>query len=201
MRTTSSLKKMVTIALLSAIAYLIMYIAFPLPLFPTFLTIDISDIPAIIGAILFGPVAGITIEALKNLIHYLTTGSATGVPIGEIANLLAGSVLIVTSSLIYKKGKTIRSFLIGLSLGSLVMAVVMSVANYYLIFPAYAKFMGFSEETMVQLGQAANPSITNLFTLIILAVLPFNIIKGIIITLISLPLWMRLRPRLMKHTS
>ncbi|GGH88220.1 riboflavin transporter FmnP [Pullulanibacillus pueri] len=196
MRTTS-LKKTVTIALLSAIAFLIMYIAFPLPLMPTFLTIDLSDIPAIIGAILFGPVAGIIIEALKNLLHYATTG---GIPIGELANFVAGSVLIITGTFIYRRRETMRSLLIGLCLGTLIMAVLMSIANYFVIYPAYAIFMGFPVEQQIQLAQAANHSIHDLFSLIILAVLPFNIIKGILVTLISIPLWVRLRPRLLRNS-
>jgi len=188
---------MVTIALLSAIAFLIMYIAFPLPLMPTFLTIDLSDIPAIIGTILFGPLAGIIIEALKNLLHYATTG---GIPIGELANFVAGSVLIIVGSLIFKKRQTTRSLLIGLSLGTLMMAIIMSFVNYYVIYPAYAVFMGFPIDQQIQLAQAANHSIHDLMTLIILAVLPFNIIKGAILILIAVPIWLRLRTRLVRKT-
>jgi len=196
MRSTS-LTKMVTTALLSAIAFLIMYIAFPLPLMPTFLTIDLSDIPAIIGAILFGPFAGIIIEALKNLLHYATTG---GIPIGELANFIAGSALIIVGSLIFRKRQTTRSLLIGLSLGTLTMAIIMSLVNYYVIYPAYAVFMGFPINQQIQLAQAANHSIHDLLTLIILAVLPFNIIKGIILIVIAVPIWLRLRTRLVsKH--
>lgn len=196
MRSTS-LTKMVTIALLSAIAFLIMYIAFPLPLMPTFLTIDLSDIPAIIGTILFGPLSGIIIEALKNLLHYATTG---GIPIGELANFVAGSVLIIVGSLIFRKRQTTRSLLIGLSLGTLMMAIIMSFVNYYVIYPAYAVFMGFPIDQQIQLAQAANHSIHDLMTLIILAVLPFNIIKGAILILIAVPIWLRLRTRLVRKT-
>ncbi|MFC4619591.1 ECF transporter S component [Camelliibacillus cellulosilyticus] len=192
----ASLRKNITVAILSAIAFLIMYIAFPLPLFPVFLQLDLSDIPAIIGAVLYGPLAGIIIEAIKNLLHYLIAGSATGVPVGEVANFLAGGLFIVTGTFLYRKRKTILSLIIGMVIGTLVMAVVMAIANYYIIFPSYAYFLGFSTDKMIELSKAANHSIHDLVTLIVLGVLPFNIIKGLIVSVIVVPIYMRLKPRL-----
>jgi riboflavin transporter FmnP len=187
-----SLRRNITVALLSAIAYLIMYLQFPLPLIPVFLQIDLSDIPALIAAIMYGPLAGVVVEAVKNIIHAFVMGSV----IGEAANFFAGSLFIVVSTYIYHKRKTLRSLIIGMGAGTLVMAGVMSVANYFIIFPLYAYFLGFSIEQAVQLAKAANHSIHDLISLIVLAILPFNIIKGIIISILALPIYARLRPRL-----
>ncbi|TCP29224.1 riboflavin transporter FmnP [Scopulibacillus darangshiensis] len=193
---TTSLKQTVSVALLSAIAFLIMVFSFPMPLFPVFLTLDFSDVPAIVGTIMFGPVAGIVIEGLKNLLHYLLIGSATGVPVGELANFIAGSLLIVTGTWIYRKRKTTGSLIGGLLFGTVIMTIVMSIANYFIIFPSYAMFLGFGIDQAVAAANAANHSIHNLLTLIVFAVLPFNLLKGIILTVIIIPIYIRLRPRL-----
>jgi riboflavin transporter len=193
---TTSLRKNIIVALMSAIAFLIMFLQFPLPLFPTFLTIDLSDIPAIIGAIMYGPVAGIVIEAIKNILHYLTSGSVTGVPVGEFANFLAGSIYIVAATVFYRKRKTFRSLVIGMVAGTIITAILMSIANYYVIFPSYAYFLGFPVKLAVQISQAANHSIHDLLSLIVLGVLPFNVIKYIIVSIIVVPIYARIRPRL-----
>lgn len=193
---STSLRKNIIVALMSAIAFLIMFLQFPIPIFPTFLKIDLSDIPAIIGAIMYGPVAGIIIEAIKNILQWLTTGSVTGVPVGEIANFLAGSLYIVATTALFKKRKTFRSLVIGMIAGTIITSVIMSIANYYFIFPAYAYFLGFPVDTAVQLAQAANHSIHDLLSMIVLGVLPFNLVKYIIVSIIVVPVYARLKPRL-----
>ncbi|MFD2617161.1 ECF transporter S component [Terrilactibacillus laevilacticus] len=189
----TSLKKMIFIALLSTIGYLIMTIAFPLPLLPVFLTLDFSDIPALIGTVLFGPGSGIVIEAIKNLIHYIINGTPTVVPVGELANFVTGSILIVVFNLIFKKSRTTRSLTMGMLFGTILMTIIMTIANYYVIFPSYALFLGLSIDSAVAIAHSANHTIHNLFTLVILGVAPFNIIKGIILTIIMIPLYIRLK--------
>lgn len=193
MTRTKSLRKLIYMALLSVIAFLIMYIAFPLPLFPPFLTIDFSDIPAIIGAIMFGPLAGVIIELMKNFLHYLTSGSLTGVPVGEFSNLLAGSIFIYTSTWIYSRTKSIKGLIFGLAFGTILMTILMSIANYFIIFPSYAMFLGFSVNQAVGAASSANKHITDLYSLIIYGIAPFNIIKGIFITLLMVPIYLRLK--------
>jgi riboflavin transporter FmnP len=190
---THALKRRITVALLSALSFLIMLISFPLPVFPVFLTLDFSDLPAIIGAILFGPLAGIAIEGLKNILHYLIVGSFTGVPVGEAANFLAGSFYILGGAWIYKKSRSTKSLFTGLLFGTVLMTLLMGVLNYYVIFPAYAMFMGFSIDNAVAVAQGANHQIHSLFTLIVFAILPFNLLKGMIMTLIAVPVYNRLK--------
>lgn len=196
MNSSKSLRRMVTLALLSVISFLIMYIAFPLPLFPQFLTIDFSDVPAIIGALLFGPLAGLIIEGMKNILHYLIVGSATGVPVGELANFFAGTIFIYASTWIYYRTKSVKGLIFGLALGTLLMTIIMSVANYYIIFPSYAFFLHFPIAKAVAIASAANKHITDLYSLIVYGIAPFNIIKGVFITLLLIPLYARLKPYL-----
>ncbi|GGL46191.1 ECF transporter S component [Sporolactobacillus putidus] len=196
-----SLKKMVSIALLSTIGFLIMLIAFPIPLLPGFLTMDFSDIPALIGALLLGPGAGVAIEAIKNILHILLMGSLTVVPVGELANFSAGSILTLVSWYFYHKKPSAASLAIGMAIGTLIMTAIMSIANYYVIFPSYALFLGFSVNMAVSQAQAVNHSIHSLLTLIVYSIMPFNIVKGAALTLLMIPVYARLRNYLQKRSA
>ncbi|WP_443029718.1 ECF transporter S component [Sporolactobacillus sp. KGMB 08714] len=196
----ASLKKLVLVALLATIGFLIMLIAFPIPMMPGFLTLDFSDLPALIGTLLLGPGAGVAIEAIKNILHVLLTGSLTVVPVGEFANFSAGSILILVSWYFYHKRPSIASLAIGMVLGTVIMTAIMSVANYFVIFPGYALFLGFSVNMAVSQAQAVNHGIDSLLTLIVYSVMPFNIIKGAALTVLMIPVYTRLRNFLQKRS-
>ncbi len=195
-KNTNKLQRLIVISLLSALAFLIMYVAFPLPLFPVFLTIDFSDIPALVGAIMYGPIAGIGIEFLKNSLHYLIKGSGTGVPVGEFANFLAGSVFIFFMAWIYSKMRSAKGLVFGMIAGTITMTVVMAIANYYIILPGYSLFLGLSINDTISFAGQANKNITDLFTLIVYGIAPFNLIKGFLVAVLMVPLYQRLKPRL-----
>lgn len=197
----SPLKKLVLISLLAAFGFLIMLIAFPIPLFPVFLTMDFSDLPAIIGTLILGPGAGIAIEAIKNILHVLLTGSLTVVPIGEFANFVAGSLFILVSWAFYRRKPTVLSLLLGMVTATVIMTVIMSIVNYYLIFPGYALFLGLSVDTAVGMAQSANKSIHSLLTLIVYGIMPFNLLKGAALTLIMIPVSARLKHFIHKRVA
>ncbi|MCL1631085.1 ECF transporter S component [Sporolactobacillus sp. CPB3-1] len=197
----ASLKKLVLISLLAALGFLIMLIAFPVPLLPVFLTLDFSDLPALVGALILGPGAGIAIEAIKNCLHVLLAGSLTVVPVGEFANFVAGSIFIVVTWLFYRRKSTALSLLAGMGTATLLMTVIMAVVNYYLVFPGYALFLGLSVDAAVGMAQSANRSIHSLLTLIVYGVMPFNLLKGIILTLIMLPVSARLKKFIQKRAA
>ncbi len=176
--TTSSLVK---ISILSVLSYLIMFVEFPLLFFPEFLKMDLSDIPAIIGGFALGPVAGIFIELVKNFLHFITKTSTGGV--GEFANFLIGGAFVAVSSGIYHMNKNKKNAILGCILGSLAMAIIGGIANYYILIPFYSKFMPI--EAIVQMGSAVNHLIVDVKTLIYYSIIPFNIIKGIVISSIT----------------
>ncbi|OEF98804.1 riboflavin transporter FmnP [Vulcanibacillus modesticaldus] len=184
MKRKKSLNQAILISVMSAIAFIIQYFDFPLPFMPPFLKIDFSEIPALLIAIMFGPSAGIMVEFLKNTLHFIIKGSETGIPIGQMANFLAGTILILGTTLVYKKKSTKGGLILGLILGSISMAIVMSIANYYLILPFYEKMLNYSTTASEKL------------ILIISGIGPFNIIKGIIITTLMVPIYSSLKPRL-----
>ena len=122
---------MVAVAMLSSIAYVLMLLNFPIPPFPAFLKIDFSDLPALIGALVFGPMAGIMIELLKNVLDYFMTGSETGIPVGHFANFMSGIIFILPTYYVYNKIKSKKGMTVGLIIGTILMALVMSVLELF----------------------------------------------------------------------
>ncbi len=191
MNRQSSVNLMVKIALLSVISFVIMFIEFPLPFFPPFLKIDLSDIGALIGAFAFGPVAGIAIELLKNILHLFRTSTGG---VGELANFLVGAALVAPAGFIYSKKKSMKTALIGLTVGTVVMALLGAFANYFILIPFYENFMPIDQ--IIQMAQAANALIVDLNGYILYAVIPFNLLKGIAVSVITLLVYKRISPLL-----
>jgi riboflavin transporter len=177
-----NIKSMVAIGMLSSISYVLMLLNFPIPPFPQFLMIDFSDIPALIAALIFGPAAGILVELIKNILDYFMTGSATGVPVGHIANFAAGILFVLPTYYVYSKLKTKKGMTFGLVIGTMVMAVIMSVLNYLVILPAYTFFLNFPAMSAPEMR-----------TMIVTGILPFNILKGFIISLVFMLIFTRMR--------
>jgi riboflavin transporter FmnP len=173
-------RKLVTVGMLSSIAYLLMMLDFPFPGLPNFLQIDFSEVPALIAAIVFGPSAGIMVEAIKNILHYLIQGS--GVPIGEISNFIAGSIFILPAAYLYRRFQSIKSLLIGLGIGTVLMTLMMSILNYYVIMPAYTFFLNMPVMSQESIRQ-----------FVVAAVLPFNLIKGVVVTLLLLVIMTKIK--------
>ncbi|MBS4191075.1 ECF transporter S component [Bacillus sp. FJAT-49705] len=185
-----SVKALVSIGMLSSIAYVLMLLNFPIPPFPQFLMIDFSDIPALIAALIFGPMAGILVELFKNILDYFMTGSATGVPVGHISNFIAGILFVLPTYYVYNKLKTKKGMTFGLVAGTLIMAIMMSVLNYFLILPAYTFFLN--------MPAMSAPEIR---TMIVKGILPFNIIKGLIITTVFMLIFGRMNAWINKQES
>ena len=179
---------LVKISILSAIGYILMFISVPLPmLFPEFLKIDISDLTALLGGISLGPMAGVTIAFLKNLLQFITGMSTTG-GVGEFANFLIGGSFVFTVSYIYSKKRNIQGVIIGLVSGIVVMTVVGCIANYFIILPFYAT-IGWSIDAVVSMGAAINPAIDSKMSFIIWMIAPFNILKSGLMSLLTLPMY------------
>ncbi|MFD3446147.1 ECF transporter S component [Microbacteriaceae bacterium 4G12] len=182
MKKNKNVTKMVSVAMLSSISYLLMMLDFPFPMLPPFLKIDFSEVPALIAAILFGPVAGVVVEAIKNVLYYGVQGSLTGVPVGEVANFIAGCIFILPVAYFFRKYRTVKGLTIGLITGTTLMTLIMSVLNYFIIFPAYTLFLGAPAMSSAAIRQV-----------IVTGILPFNIIKGIIVTIVFILLFSRLK--------
>lgn len=186
----------IKISILAAMGFILFLLEIPLPIFPSFLKIDFSDVPALLGAFSMGPLAGLVIELIKNLLHMMLKGDSAG--IGELANFMVGSGFVVTAGIVYKRGKSLKYALIGLIAGIVAMGVVASIGNYFIFLPLYEKVLSFPITAVVGMASKVNPSITNLNTLVIYCILPFNILKGLIISLVVFLIYKRVSPILHK---
>jgi riboflavin transporter FmnP len=179
----------VSLALLSAISVILSYLSFPLPLVPPFVKFDFSDFPALLASFVLHPVAGVIVEFIKNAIGAMS--SSTG-GVGELANFAVGAAMAFSAGLIYHIKPTLKGVLIGLLSGTAVMAIASCVVNYYVIFPLYTAFMPM--DAIINAFSAIIPIIKTKFDAIVFSMLPFNLIKGLIISAMTFFLYKRLRP-------
>ena len=187
-RKNSKIQKMVKIGILGAIGYVLMILNFPFPGFPAFLQIDFSDVPALIAALVMGPMAGIMVELLKNILDFMMTGSDTGIPVGHFANFIGGVSFILPVYYLYKKTGTKKGMILGLIGGTIILAGFMSVMNYYVLLPLYSKLLNWN---------MSGPEIRAYITA---AIIPFNLIKGSIIAVVFLLLFDKLKGWLAKES-
>lgn len=184
----TKLRIMIAVGMLSSISFVLMLFNFPLPVLPSFLKIDFSDVPALIAAVTMGPIAGILVALFKNVLYWMFSGSPTGVPVGEMANLATSILFIIPVYLIYRKVSTSKGLVIGLSAGVFAMAIGMSVLNYAVFLPMYTYFLNYPAET----GDA-------LFKSIVLGILPFNLIKGVLLSAVIIVLFKTMKTWLDKQ--
>ena len=186
-------RTMVKISVMSVIAFILMLLDFPLWFTPPFLKFDISDVPALIGSFAMGPMAGVVIQFMKNLLKLLVRGSGTG-GVGELSNFVVGSIFAYTAGFIYYRKKDKKSAIKGLIIGTIAMTIVISIVNYVFMIPFYAKIFGMPLDNIVEMGMKVNGFVTDFKSLIVFAVLPFNLLKGIIVSIITLFLYKRVSP-------
>ena len=189
-----NLNKQIKISLLSVMAFLLMFIEVSIPIFPQFLKIDISDLPALIGTFALGPLSGVLIEFFKNLFHGLFVGKTAFV--GEFANFSVGSLMVITSGIIYKINRTKKNAILGLIIGTLVMSLGAGILNYFVLLPLYESVLNIPIDAIVEMSGKVNHNITNLNTLIVWAIIPLNILKGSIISVITIALYKKVSPLL-----
>ncbi len=196
-RAKFSTKTIAKIGVLGAVATVIMIFEFPLPFAPNFYKLDFSEIPVMIGAFALGPIAGVVIEFIKILLNFVINGTVTA-GIGELGNFLIGCALVVPTAIVYKKNKTFKNAIIGLAVGVFSLAIAGALLNYFLLIPAYSVAYGAPVQAFIDMGNAINKSIVNLETLVLYAVVPFNIVKGVLVSVITMLVYKRLSPLLHK---
>ncbi|RXI47873.1 ECF transporter S component [Clostridium tetani] len=186
------LSRSIKITLLSTIAFLLMYIELAVPFFPEFLKIDISDIPALIGAFALGPVEGVIIQLLKNILHGIFA-TKTGF-VGEVANFAVGSVLVFIAGYICRSHKSKKSAFIGLLAGTILMSAVAGILNLYVFIPLYQKVLHIPIEAFIQMASKVNSAINSLGTLVLWSIVPFNLLKGIFISTLTMGIYKKVSP-------
>jgi len=186
-----STRKITSLALLSAIAAILYFIETVIPFMPPFLKLDISEIPVLLGAFAFGPGSAIIIEIIKNLIHLPFTQTAG---VGELANFLAGSVFAGTAGTIYHFFKNKRGAIVAMAAGTIMMTVFTSMFNYFFLLDFYVRFYGMSMADIVAMTGAVNIYVKDIYSLIVFAFVPFNLFKGIVVSVITAIIYKRVSP-------
>lgn len=191
--------KMITqIGMLGAIAAVLMLFEIPLPFAPSFYKIDFSEVPVLIGSFSMGPIAGALIELVKIILKLLLKGSTT-VGIGDVANFVVGCSFCVPAGIIYKKSRTKKGAIIGMTFGTLFMTLLGCFTNAYILLPTYATAFHMPMDALIEMGTKVNASIDSLFTFVMFAVAPFNILKGVLTSVIVLCIYKKISPILKLH--
>ena len=191
---TNKTRTLVEIGMLGAIATILMLFEFPIPFIaPPFYEMDLSEVPVLVGAFALGPMAGATIELIKILINLMVNGTATAF-VGEIGNYIIGCSFIIPAALIYKKKKSKKNALFAMVAGTLTMTVFGCFLNAYVLLPTYAAAFGMPIDTIIGMGTAVNANITNIMTFVVIAVAPFNILKGVVVSLITMLIYKHISP-------
>lgn len=186
-----SIKNLTKIAILSAISAVIMLFEFPLPFAPSFYELDLSEAVILMGGFAMGPMAAACMELLKNLLNLLINGTITA-GIGELANFAMGCAFVVPASLFYKYHKTLKGAIVSLLIGTASLVVVGCVVNYFVMIPAYVALANFPMEAILGMASKVNGLVDSLETMIIFAVAPFNLVKGVVCSIINLLLYKKL---------
>lgn len=190
-------KTLTKISVLSAVAAVLMLIEFPLFFAPEFYKLDLSEVAVLIGGFALGPVPAIFIELIKVLLNFALNGTVTG-GVGEAANFIIGCSFVLPASIVYHKNKSMKAAIIGLFAGILMMTVIGALANYFVLLPVYAKVFGMPVQVFIDMGNALNKSIVDLKSFVLFAVVPFNIVKGIIVSAVTILIYKRISPVLHK---
>jgi riboflavin transporter FmnP len=195
-RVSKKVKWLAKAGILSAVAIVLMYLEFPIPLMPDFLKFDFSEVPVLLAAFSMGPLSAIAIEFVKNLAHlpFTMTGG-----VGELANFLVGACFVGTAGWVYRIHKSRKGALAALGFGTLALIAGGVVINYFITLPFYIKVMEFPLDAIIgMVTEAGNTIVDGMFTLLLFVFVPFNLFKGLIVSLVVYLLYKRLSPLLHK---
>ena len=186
------IKSITVTAIMGAIGFILMMLEFPLPfLIPPFIKFDFSELPALITAFALGPVQGIIVCFIKNLLHLFITTSAG---VGELSNFILGAIFIGVAGFVYKYKKTRKGALIGTLIGAFLMAAVSVVTNYFVVYPAFVEIYGMPMPVIIDMYKALIPASDTLLKSLVIFNLPFNFAKGIIDAIICFAIYKKLSP-------
>ena len=193
MNSKLDVRKMTVTAMLSAIAFVLMFLDTAVPIMPSFIKLDLSELPALIATFALGPVCGVIVCLIKNLLHLLIT--TTG-GVGELSNFILGVAFVLPAGLIYQHKKTKKNAIIGAIVGALAMAIISFPSNLFIVYPVYYNFM--PKDVIIAAYQALVPfaNIDSIAKCLLLFNVPFTFVKGLISAIITILIYQPLRPLL-----
>lgn len=176
------------VGIFAAIAAVLMYFEFPLPFAPGFYELDFSEIPVLICSFSMGPVAGVVCEFLKVVLKLFLKGTSTAF-VGDLANFVVGCAFILPASVVYFAKKSKTGAIAGMGVGTAVMTVFGSLFNALYLIPAFSVLFDMPLEVIIGAGTDINPAINSVSTLVLFAVVPFNLLKGVLVSVITFLLY------------
>lgn len=188
--TRNGIRYITVTAMLSAVAYVLMFIDFPIPfLIPSFIQMDISELPALIGAFAMGPMCGVLVCLVKNLLHLFITSTGG---VGELSNFLLGVMFVLPAGIIYDMKKNKKSARNGALIGAVLMGVISIPVNYLLTYPIYYNFM--PEDVILEAYRAIVPAMENILQCLICFNMPFTIVKGLLSVALTMLIYKHISP-------
>ena len=194
MNQRNQIRNLSVAAMLSAVAFVLMFLDFSLPMFiPSFVKMDFSDLPALLGSFALGPVYGIVISLVKNLLHLIIPGTSTA-GVGEVCNFLLGAIFAYVAGFIYQRNKTRKTAILGAVAGAVAMAILSVPVNYFITYPAYVKFYNLPLEAILGMYQALLPAADSLIKCLIIFNMPFTLVKGLLDAVLCMLIYKSLSP-------
>lgn len=184
-------RRLVLIAMLGGISAVLMLFEFSVPFVPPFIELDFSELAIIIGGFVMGPVEGLLIILIKVLLNLVMNGTTT-MGVGELMNFCVSAFYMVPSVLIYRKLRTRKGAAISLVCGTLIVSILATLTNYFIMFPIYAWAYKMPIDALVQMGAAVNSHVDSLLSLMLWSVLPFNLFKYTLVSVITFLVYKRL---------
>ncbi|MDD3369864.1 MAG: ECF transporter S component [Lachnospiraceae bacterium] len=185
------IKELTFIALMGALSAVVMLFRFPLPFLPPFLSFDFAGVIEMIGGFMFGPLAAFLIIILKILLQLVMQGSFS-LGTGELQSLILSCSYVMPAFIFYHVRKTRKSAAVGMAVGTLVVSVVAVFSNLYMIIPFYATLFNMTMDDIVAMCNAVNPAVQNALSMAILGIVPFNILKYGVSSVVTFLLYKRL---------
>ena len=197
-KTKMGIREITTIGMLGAIATVLMQLEIPLWFAPSFYKLDLSEVPVLIASFAMGPIAGMVTELVKILLDFFISGTVTA-GVGELANFCIGSSFCIPAGIVYRRIKSKKGAIMGLVTGILIMTFLGCFINAYVMLPTYAKAFHMPIKALIEMGTKVNAGITNLFTFVMFAVVPFNLITGILVSIVVLLIYKKISPIIKRH--
>lgn len=184
-----NIRSLAVTAVLGAVSSALMFIGIHVPLMPSFLQLDFSELPALIAAFSLGPVSGVAVCLIKNLVHLFATSTGG---VGELSNFILGAAFVLPAGIIYKVKKNRLGALAGALIGSVAMALLSFPSNYFIVYPAYGLVMPM--EAILDMYRAINPNVKTLGDALIWFNMPFTLVKGLLSTAVTFLIYKRISP-------
>ena len=186
----SAAMRAAVVGMLGALSAVLMMLEIPLPFAPSFLKMDIGELPALFAGFFLGPAAGVGVVFVKIALKLIFKGTTTAF-VGDFSNLVGSCVFILTASIIYKKNKTKKGAIMALVISTVLVSVVYIFLNAFIMFPMYSNLYGLPMDVIIGMGSAVNPLVHDELTMMLWAVLPFNLVKYTLTSVLTFLLYKR----------